>query len=550
VKTLVKDFLKDLKLEFSGYNPQKLKQDLLAGLTVTAVALPLALAFGVGSGATAAAGLITAILSGIIIGGLSGASYQISGPTGAMTAILLLLAQRYGMNGIWLAGAMSGAILVIAGVLKFGRIVSYIPSPVVTGFTSGIALIIAIGQIDNFFGIHSPEAESAAIKFLQYFKTGFSPSWAAILLGALVIAAMLLWPKKWNSVIPSSLVGLILAVTVNLIWKLPVTVIGSIPQTLLPESRLDIFAVKLADLQGMIGPALTIAALGMIESLLCGEVGGKMKGEKINANRELVAQGIGNMIIPFFGGVPSTAAIARSSVGIKSGGQTRLVSIFHSVGLLISMFVLGQVMSQVPLAALAGVLLVTAWRMNEWDSIKQIFRRGFKSDIAMFLITMAATVIFDLTQAILIGVALACILFLVRISKAEVTVEAVDEKKLAAKSGIAINKPLQHVRVVYFTGPIFFATVQKLNAQLSMLEDGCVLILSLRGVPMIDTSGLQALDELYCELSKKNCKLMLSGLQSQVSAMLQRSQLTTSIGEKMIFWSADQAILAAQDIVA
>lgn len=546
---MIRNYIHDLQCEFKGYNPQKLKQDLLAGLTVTAVALPLALAFGVSCGASAAAGLITAILSGIVIGALSGASFQISGPTGAMTAILILLFQKYGLNGVWIAGAISGLILVLAGILKFGKIVSYIPSPVVTGFTSGIALIIAIGQIDNFFGIKSGAAESSALKLLHYFESGISPNWSAVLLGCIVVATMIFWPKKWNSVVPSSLVGLILSLLVHLIFKLPVSVIGEIPKTLLPDSRLNLFSINLADLQGMILPAFSIAALGMIESLLCGEVGGKMKGEKLDANRELVSQGIGNILIPFFGGVPATAAIARTSVGIKSGGQTRLVSIFHAIGLLISMFLLAPIMSQIPLASLAGVLMVTAWRMNEWENIRYIFSRRFKSAISKYLITMVATVVFDLTQAILIGVVFASIMFMVKISHMEISIQEVDEKKLSEKSGMDIQKPLTHVRVVYFTGPLFFATVQQLNSQLAELDETRILILSMRGVPLIDISGIQALDELHHQMKQKNCQLMLSGLQPQVMRMMERSVLTKKIGEDMIFWSADQAILAAQELI-
>ena len=546
---MISDYIRDLKHEFKDYNVTKLKQDMLAGLTVTAVALPLALAFGVGSGASAAAGLITAIIAGLIIGALSGASYQISGPTGAMTAILILLFQRYGLNGVWIAGALSGIILVAAGILKLGKIVSYIPGPVVTGFTSGIALIIAIGQIDNFFGIHSTEADSSFIKLISYFKTGIDPNWNAVILGAIVVVTMVLWPKKWNSIIPSSLAGLVISLLANLILKFPVDVIGEIPKTLLPQQRLNLFSVNFADIQGMIIPAFSIAALGAIESLLCGEVGGKMKGEKLDANRELVSQGIGNIIIPFFGGVPATAAIARSSVAIKSGARTRLVSIFHAIGLLISMFVLAPVMSQIPLSALAGVLMVTAWRMNEWGSIRYIFSRRFKSAVSKYLVTMIATIVFDLTQAIIIGVVFASIMFMVKISKAEINIQSVDEKRMIEKNGMEILKPLKHVRVVYFTGPLFFATVEKLKTELSELDRTDILILSMRGVPLIDTSGMQALDELYHQLKLKHCRLMLSGLQPQVLSMLRRSILAKKIGEDMIFWSADQAIIAAQDMI-
>ncbi|NLL05824.1 MAG: SulP family inorganic anion transporter [Clostridiaceae bacterium] len=546
---MINEYVRDLKQEFKGYNANKLKQDLLAGLTVTAVALPLALAFGVGCGATAAAGLITAIISGFVIASLSGASFQVSGPTGAMTAILILLSQKYGLNGVWLAGAMSGVILVIAGLLKFGKIVSYIPAPVVTGFTSGIALIIAIGQIDNFFGIKSAEASSTAIKFINYFKTGITPNWSAVLLGCIVIATMLLWPKKWNAIVPSSLVGLVVALVVHLIFDFNVAVIGEIPKTLLPESRLNLLNIDVSSLKGMVMPALSIAALGMIESLLCGEVGSKMKGEKLDANRELVAQGIGNIIIPFFGGVPSTAAIARTSVAIKSGSQTRLVSIFHSVGLLISMFILAPVMSQIPLAALSGVLMVTAWRMNEWENIKYIFSKRFTSAILKYLITMFATIVFDLTQAIIIGVVFASFMFLVKISNMGISIHEVDKERLSEKSGKFLDKTLAHIRVVYFTGPIFFATVKQLNSQLSDIDNIGVLILSMRGVPLIDTSGVQALDELYHQLHQRNCQLMLCGLQPNVKDMLKKSNLANHIGKGMVFWSADQAIIAAQDMV-
>lgn len=547
---MLKEYIADLGKEFGGYNRQKLKQDMLSGLTVTAVALPLALAFGVANGVTAAAGLITAIISGLIIGTLSGASYLISGPTGTMTAILLILAQKYGLNGIWLAGAMSGVILIIAGLLKLGKIIAFIPGPVISGFTAGIALIIAIGQIDNFFGINSAGAESAAIKLVSYFRTGIAPNWSALLIGCLVIAAMVLWPKKWSLIFPSSLVGLILALGANILWKLPVAVIGEIPQTLLLDNRLNITAINFTDIKALVVPALSIASLVMIESLLCGEVGSKMKGETFDPNRQLVAQGIGNIVIPFFGGVPSASAIARSSVAIKSGSQTRLVSVFHSVGLLISMFLLAPLISQIPLSALAGVLMVTAWRMNEWENIKFMFSNHFRGSVAKFLITMVATVVFDLTQAIIIGVAFASILFLVKISNMEVSVHEVDEKRLAEKCDVATGKPLNKIRVVYFSGPLFFASAQRLNNVLSKLGDGYVVILSVRGVPLVDTSGLSGLAELHHQLELRNCKLMLCGLQPQVEEMLKRSDLLSIIGEDMIFWSADQAIIAAQDLLA
>ena len=418
------------KSELTGYTLDKFRKDLLAGLTVAAVALPLALAFGVASGATAAAGMVTAILAGVIIGALSGAPYQISGPTGAMSAVLILLAQKYGLPGIWIAGALAGALMLVIGLLRLGRFIAYIPAPVITGFTSGIALIIAIGQIDNFLGVKTPGTDSAALKWIGYFKGGFTPDWRAIALGGLVILTMIAWPKKWNARFPASLLGIVLATLLNALLNWPVKVIGAIPQTLLLSDRLTLAAIPWANLQDFAAPALTIAALGAVESLLCGAVASNMTGVRLQANQELIAQGVGNIVIPFFGGVPATAAIARSSVGIKSGGQTRLVSVIHALALLASMFVLAPVMSRIPLAALAGVLIVTAWRMNEWEAIHYIFGRRFKTAMITFGITMLATITLDLTQAILIGAFLSGAVFLSQIANMEIDVQDVDPEKL------------------------------------------------------------------------------------------------------------------------
>jgi SulP family sulfate permease len=398
--------------EFSGYSLAKFQQDALAGLTVAAVALPLALAFGVASGASAAAGLVTAILAGIIMGFLGGAPYQISGPTGAMSAVLIVLVSRYGLEGIWIAGFFSGLLLLIIGIMRLGRFIAFIPAPVISGFTSGIALIIFIGQIDNLLGIKTPATETAAQKLMEYFKGGFSPDIHTIILGFVVIGTMLFMPAKWSARFPSSLLGIILATLLNWTLGWSATMIGAIPQTLLLADRFSLANIPWDNLSDFIAPTLTITALGAVESLLCGAVGSNMTGVRLQANQELIAQGVGNMLIPFFGGVPATAAIARSSVGIKSGGQTRLVSIIHAVGLLLSMFLLAPLMARIPLAALAGVLMVTAIRMNEWDAIKFIFGKRFKTDMIAFTITMLATIVLDLTQAILLGSFLAGAVFL------------------------------------------------------------------------------------------------------------------------------------------
>jgi len=540
-----KSFPQMLKDEFSGYNAHVFQKDLLAGLTVAAVALPLALAFGVASGASAAAGLVTAIIAGLLIGFLSGAPYQISGPTGAMSAVLILLVQRYGLEGIWLAGILSGIFLLMIGLFRLGRFIAFIPAPVITGFTSGIALIIFIGQIDNFLGIKTPGAESTLLKFLEYFRGGFQISWQALLLGLLVVLIMLFWPKHWQARFPSSLLGIIVATAANALLKWPVAIIGEIPTSLMLAERLSFANIPWQSLPEFVAPALTITALGAVESLLCGAVASNMTGVRLQANQELVAQGIGNFVIPFFGGVPATAAIARTSVGIKSGGQTRMVSIIHALGLLLSMFLLAPVMQQIPLAALAGVLMVTAWRMNEWHSIRFIFNNRFKTDMLAFGITMLATITLDLTQAILIGSMMAGAVFLNKIASLEINLQSIDTSKMRER-GFEIDENCQHVQVAYLTGPLFFAATGHFNEAFAELTDTHALILSMRAVPLIDTSGLEALLRLNAKIQSQGGMLMLAGVHDNVRKMMERAGLVDALHADRFFWSSDQAIMAAQ----
>ena len=541
---LVIDYVSDLKEEFSGYNGKKLSKDLMSGITVAAVALPLALAFGVSSGATAAAGLVTAIIGGVIISIFSGASFQISGPTGAMTAILVTLASKYGMQGILTACFIAGIILVIAGILRLGRVIYYIPSSVITGFTSGIALIIALGQLDNFFGVTS-SGDLAITKVLSYFTNGFDPNWEAVAIGAAVMLIMIVWPKKLNDKIPSSLAALVIVLIVCHFLNPDVETVGQIPKSLFLDDRLSLKGMNMAQFWDLFVPALSIAALGMIESLLCGASAGKMKKEELNADRELVAQGIGNMIIPLFGGIPATAAIARTSVAIKSGCQTRITGIFHAVILLLSMFVLSPVMSEVPLSALAGILIITAWRMNDWKNIHFIFDHKFKSGMLKFFITMIATVVLDLTQAIIIGVAFSSFLIIVKLTDIDISVSEIDKDRLE-EVGVHLPRISNKVRIAYLTGTIFFAVVDKLVKQLRKQDSAEALILSMRGVPMIDLSGIEAMIDLVRELEANGTEVYLTSVQPKVLEEMRRGGLIDLIGEEYVFQSAEQAIVIAQ----
>ncbi len=533
-----------LRHEFTGYGLHTLRQDALAGITVAAVALPLALAFGVASGATAAAGLVTAIVAGVVIGGLSGAPHQISGPTGAMSAVLVVLAHEYGLPGIWIAGLFSGLLLTVIGFLRLGRFIAFVPSPVITGFTSGIALIIAIGQIDNLLGAETPGAHTAAQKLLGYFRHGATPDVHALGIAALVIATMLLWPKRWAARFPASLLGLLFATVLVAATHWPVGTIGQIPHTPLLPDRLTFAAIPWPDLKQFLLPTLTITALGAVESLLCGAVASNMTGVRLAANQELIAQGVGNALIPFCGGVPATAAIARTSVNIRSGGQTRVASIVHALVLLASMLALAPLMSRIPLASLAAVLFVTAWRMNEWEAIRYIFGHRLKTAMLTFGITMVATVVLDLTQAIVIGAVISGALFLSQISNLSVTLETIDHDKLHAR-GIEITGSGDHVRVAYLTGPLFFAATGHFNEAFARLHGIQILVLSLRGVPLVDTSGLQALLALHERLAHQGGTLMLAGVHPNVRNMLERGGVVTAIGADNFFWSADQAIVEA-----
>jgi len=537
-------FLTLLKTEFYQYSAKSFMKDLLAGLTVAAVALPLALAFGVSSGADAAAGLITAIVAGVVISALSGAPFQISGPTGAMSAILISIVGRYSLQGVFLVSLFAGALLLLAGIFKLGKIVSFIPRPVITGFTSGIALIIALGQIDSLFGVKS-EGENVLQRILSYTQHGFTIQWQSLVIGAIVIATMIFWPKKLNSIVPSSLVGLILATVVSVLFQLSAPTIGAIPQTLFPETRLKLDWVLLASWPSLISPAISIAALGMVESLLCGTSALRMKpGSTFDADQELVAQGIGNMLIPFFGGIPATAAIARTSVAIKSGNQTRLTGILHAVMLLACMFLLGPIIAEVPYAALAGVLMVTAWRMNEWPAIKNMFGKRQTGAIAKYLITLAATVAFDLTIAIIIGVCFAALVFIVNASKLEITSSQV-KNDLLHTSGANVEEHHDNTTVIYITGPIFFGNAEKMPEQvLKELTDSEMVIFSMRGVPMIDTTGTEVILDLVKTCQEKQLTVIFTGLNDAVRKRLDQAGLNTLLGESAYYSSVDRALLA------
>ena len=536
---LLQGFAGMLKCEFAGYNAKRFSKDILAGVTVAAGAFPLALAFGVSSGASAAAGLVTAIIAGLVIGLLSGSSYQIPGPTVAMAALLLPISAQYGLKGVFLACLLSGILLVLAGICKLGDIVSFIPLPVITGFTFGIGVVIMLGQINHLTGLTSA-GEEAAERIASYFTLPQSFNPTALIVGLAVILLMAFYPKKWAKVCPASLMSIILATACNILLQLPVASVGEIPRTLLLGERLTFSTLEFRALRGLIMPAVSIAALGMIEGLLCGASAGRMKSEKFDPSQELIAQGIGNMVLPFFGGVPAASAISRTSVGVKAGGQTRLTSIIHSVILLVSMFAMSGIISKIPLCALAGVQIMTAWRMNEWHAIKEIFGKRIMSAILQFSITMVCTVVFDLTVAIVIGVLFSVMTFVVKVSNMQVTVSDVIPAKL--KGGAAFTEKLLHTSVVYMTGPLYFGSVRRMEDALTALAGKEQVVFSLRGVSMADLSGVQALQDICARLMGNGTAVYFASVQPPVQEMFERLDLIERVGQDHFYWSTDQAL--------
>lgn len=523
--------------EFKGYNVKSFISDLTAGITVGAVALPLALAFGAASvdaehtAVGIAGGLITAIIAGIISGLLGGGSFQISGPTGAMAVVLgTIVSGQYGITGMFLATLISGLILLVCGLLRFGKLVQFIPKPVVTGFTSGIALVIAIGQLGNAFGV-TASGETTVDKVLTFASNISKTDFVTLAVTVGVIIIMAVFPKKWGKVFPASLAGIIIATLVVWIFKIDVKTIGAIPRSIVNSEVLNITSVTPDMIKSVIGYSVTIALLGMVESLLCGTCAASMKKEKFDSNVELIAQGLANMTVPFFGGVPSTAAIARTSVAIKSGGKTRITSVVQSLFLIACVFVLAPVIGMVPYAALAGVLLVTAFKMNDFKAVKNYFTHKLYDSAVLYFVTMIATVLLDLTYAILIGVGLSMVLMISKLASIKVTLE---EEKLIKNRNCA---------VIYSVGAYFFANGKELKKTIEKSEKkyDCY-ILSFRGVVFVDLSASEEFLECIEYIKSMGAEYCFVGINDDILSSLKSAGFIEKVGEENVFANLEEFV--------
>lgn len=512
--------------------------DLTGGLTAAVVALPLALAFAVASGVDPKAGLYTAIVAGIIAAIFGGSPVQITGPTGAMAVILVGIVAKYGIEKVWIAGVMAGIIQVALGIAKLGRLVKFIPYPVTAGFTNGIAVIIFCGQLNNFLGLQLPRSEHFLPGLWQTVTHLAGLNWAAVGLATVVVVTKIFWARI-TTTIPGSLVGLILATAIASLFHLNVPTIGSIPSSLpIPQSipHWNDFGL----IRELMNPALALAALGSIESLLSAVVAdGMTVSEKHNSDRELIGQGLANIVVPFFGGIPATGAIARTAVNVRSGGKTRLSGVIHGIALAIIVLALAPLAAQVPLAALAGILMVTSVRMIEWEAIGLLMRATY-SDFAVMILTWTVTIFFDLVLAVEVGLIAAGALFIKRMS--DLSLGKVPETE-AFPPGVPLELSKQ-IAVYRVDGPVFFGAAERFVTFLRDEPEVKYLILRMRFVPNMDTTGLVAMEDIYHDLKRHDCCLLLSGLQPEVQKLLERSGLLDKIGRENCFETTDAAICA------
>ena len=510
--------------------------DLTGGLTAAVVALPLALAFAVASGVDPKAGLYTAIVAGIIAAVFGGSPVQITGPTGAMAVILVGIVAKYGIEKVWIAGVMAGIIQVALGIAKLGRLVKFIPYPVTAGFTNGIAVIIFCGQLNNFLGLKLPRSEHFLPGLWQTVTHLEGLNWAAIALTTITIVTKLLWARITTS-IPASLVGLVLATAIATFFHLNVPTIGSIPQSL-PMLQSIPHWNDFGLIRELINPALALAALGSIESLLSAVVAdGMTVSEKHDSDRELIGQGLANIVTPFFGGIPATGAIARTAVNVRAGGRTRLSGVIQGVAIAIIVLTLAPLAAQVPLAALAGILIVTSVRMIEWEAIGLLLRATY-ADFAVMMLTWMVTIFFDLVLAVEVGLIAAGALFIKRMS--ELNLGKIPETE-AFPPGIPLELSKQ-ISVYRVDGPVFFGAAERFVTFLRDEPDVKYLVLRLRYVPNMDTTGLVALQDIYQDLQRHDCRLLLSGLQPEVQKLLERTGLMDKIGRENCFETTDAAI--------
>ena len=535
------------------YDRAQLAADITAGVIVGIVALPLAIAFAIASGVTPERGLYTAIVAGFLISALGGSRVQIGGPTGAFIVIVYGIVQKYGYDGLRIATVMAGVMLIVLGVARLGTAIKFIPYPVITGFTSAIALIIFSSQVKDFLGLRMGEVPAEFVDKWGAFAAAMdtvNPS--ALLVSGTALAIILLWPRVTQR-IPGAFIALIVTTLAAHLLRLPVETIGSrfgsIPSSLPAPSFPEIDA---SQIPALVGPAFTIALLAAIESLLSAVVADGMIGGRHRSNMELVAQGVANIASPVFGGIPATGAIARTATNVKNGGRTPVAGIVHAATLLLITLFFGRWAALIPMATLAAILVVVAYHMSEWRTFRTELRSP-KSDVAVLLTTFILTVLVDLTVAIEVGIVLAALLFMRRMAEVTnvsvITRELDDEGDEYATDANAVRRRAvpKGVEVYEINGPFFFGAAEQFKDTLGRVaRKPKVLIIRMRNVPAIDSTGIRALADVTRRTRKEGTLVLLSDVHAQPLVALGRSDLLDEIGEDSIFGNLDDALNRAR----
>lgn len=532
------------------YSTSKFAHDLLAGVTVGLVALPLAMAFSIASGLTPQAGIYCAIVTGFLISLLGGSKTQIGGPTGAFVVVIAGIVALHGVDGLFMCTVMAGILLIIMGIAGMGTAVKFIPRPVVIGFTNGIAVLIASTQVKDFFGLKLEKVPGVFWHRIEALASNFHTlSYTATALAGGTVLVMILCRTVSNR-IPGAIVAFLLGTAAVVLFKLPVETIGSrfggipagLPHFEIPHFRADL-------IHGLLGPALTVAMLGAIESLMSAVVSDRMSNDQHNPNVELIGQGVANMVSPMFGGLPATGAIARTATNIRSGAQSPVAGMIHALTLLCILLFAAPLVSHVPLAVLAGILMVVAYNMGEWAEIPQLLKLT-KTDISVWLVTFALTVFADLTVAVEAGMILAALLFISRIAATTTVSQVTDDYVEDGRVHILQDKDIPYYATIFrIHGPFLFGATDKILTVTSDLHTlPPVVILRLRNMTALDATGLFAIEEVARELQASGRTLILCGAREQPAKLIHQAEFEEVVGAENICANVLSALQRAKKV--
>ena len=525
-------------------------KDIIAGIIVAVIALPLSIALAISSGVSPEKGLITAIFAGFLISFLGGSKVQIGGPTAAFVTIIYSIIAEHGLDGLITAVIMAGIILVIRGLLRFGSLIRYVPKTITVGFTAGIAVTLFSGQLKDLLGLQIDNVPAEFIpKWGSYFANMNTLNIYSLAIGIGCIVIIALWPKV-NKVIPGSMIALIASTLLVQVLHLPVDTIGSRfteISSAIPIPALPSFSI--ATINKLFAPAITIAILGALESLLSAVVADEMIDDTHDSNMELVAQGIANITSGLFGGIPATGAIARTAANIKSGGKSPISGMVHAITLLFTMLLLMPLAKMIPMTTLSAILIVVAYNMSGWRTFKELLRAP-KSDIIVLLVTFGCTVIFDLVVAIGFGMIMTMALFMKRVTDTTEIRDLVYEKVFEGDITEMLEDAAGKINIYQVNGPIFFGVVQDFIHKTKELNQSMeVLILDMRHTHAIDASAVDAINKLLAQCSKLNIKLYLTHVNEQPARVLKRMGFTDRLGEENIYETKTKAIVDAYEYV-